>query len=379
MRRGSTETVPNLGHQDRSREYPGAAGQVAAVGDRYFARRSPGQIHQPLLQDRALQPDRVHVLVGHHARGGQPVPAQRVVHGEVGVAEGGIGVQQALPPADDLVPRKARFIEVLRWRDQQFLQGVVVAFQSEPVEHVDECKAVEFRLPLQHDLLKDLDGEAVPDESPRDGIAKGLDAAQALKLGPERESVGVGHGESGLGNVGVRGLSEQASALDRVVMGIGAGRRNCGKRHEDQHRQYGRARRPAPEPASIRGCRGPPRRRHPEIISLALEGINFGASELHGIRYHVHGVVTGGVNVNGHDVDTIRARAVALLPQVRLGEPLQLAGLGVGEGGARSAKGLIAARLDFHEHGLIAVHGDNIELATADADVAVHDACICGV
>src|SRR5439155_14590711 len=128
--------------------------------------------------------------------------------GEVGGAQSGVGVEQVQALRDYLVEGEAGLL----WEGRGLGDGaaaeepLVLAGAGHLVQQVDEDGLAEVWLPLQDDLLRGLDDEAVPDEAARDGVAEGVDAAQALELGPEGDAAFVGDAVALLGGGAAAGL-----------------------------------------------------------------------------------------------------------------------------------------------------------------------------
>ena len=131
------------------RELTGFLRQVAGVGEDNLTGTGPLHVDKPLLQHGALRADGHHVAevaVGN----GQPEAREPAGHGEVGVADGRIHVQQGQVILDDFGERHARVLGqggVPRHQAER-LQPIVVAVSIQDVHRVGHVHAASWTGPI---------------------------------------------------------------------------------------------------------------------------------------------------------------------------------------------------------------------------------------
>ena len=124
-------------------------------------------------------------------------------------------------------------------RNEQPGQFVIEAPEEELVEYVDEHHLGRGRMPLEHDLLHDLDGEAKPLEALAGRVADDVGPAQLLENGPEGDAVGITDEEAGARRRVSGRLGVDTAVGHGVVLVLGECRGGGCPDGEDQGHGYG--------------------------------------------------------------------------------------------------------------------------------------------
>ena len=224
------------------------------------------------MKDDALRPHHESIAqVGAAHRQAKVIERERI--SEVARADGRVRVQHGPMALLDCLPTESRIRAGVEWARRHAIdeQPIVQAAVVLQVEHVEKSDRPRIRVPLQHDLLQDLDDEAVPDEPLAGRVTKHVRPTELPQGAPEWDAGVVGDGVAGLAlsALAVGLLVEVPSARQVEVRRLSAHDRRAERKNRKQAR-YGKGFTPHDDSLGEETCRVSETRQVRSVRSSAL-------------------------------------------------------------------------------------------------------------